>query len=219
MRTVYLNELKEINSLIERMGELCVGAISETMRALETGDKLLAREIIDGDEHINEYDRRIETLCFRVLLTQQPVASDLRTVSSALKMITDMERIGDFAVDIAEIVLSSVSDKPFELDFIGKMLSAVNKMTEDSVRAFTERNVELAFKVRRDDDVVDKYFNESKKLLLEQISKDESFVDRALDLMMVSKYLERIGDHAVNISDWVVYALTGGRKKNPVEEN
>ncbi|MBQ8884812.1 MAG: phosphate signaling complex protein PhoU [Clostridia bacterium] len=209
-RTVYLNALKELKEGILEMGEHIKTAIGRTINALKKDDLILAQAVINDDNVIDDKEKEIENLCLKLLLTQQPVASDMRKVSSALKMITDMERIGDFAADIAEIVTrGGRTGTSYTVPFIDAMSVAVIKMVDESILAFTDDNLELAQKVCRADDEVDELFNGAKEALLDCIRNDEKFAERALDLMMVSKYLERIGDHATNIAEWVIFSVSG----------
>ena len=210
MRTTYLSELKELKTDILQMGSYIEEAIKNTMQALEKDDLIMAQEVINKDCIIDDAERTIESLCLKLFLTQQPVAADMRMISAALKMITDMERIGDFAADIAEIITKGGrSGTAYNITFVGRMGEAVIRMVDSAVLAFTNSDLELAKKVCKSDDEVDELFNGAKNALFECIRKDEQFAERALDLMLVSKYLERIGDHATNIAEWVIYSITG----------
>ncbi len=210
MRTTYLSELKELKLNMLQMGSDIEEAIKNTLRALKEDDLILAQEVINRDCVIDDAERTIESLCLKLLLTQQPVATDMRMISSALKMITDMERIGDFAADIAEIVTKGGrTGTSYNIEFIERMGEAVVRMVDSAVLSFTNTDLELAKKVCRSDDEVDGLFNGAQSVLLECIRNDERFAERALDLMMVSKYLERIGDHATNIAEWVIFSITG----------
>lgn len=155
-------------------------------------------------------ERDIETLCLKLLLRQQPVAGDLRQISAALKMITDMERIGDQAEDIAEIIAFLNGRSGAECGDIDKMAKAATKMVTNSIEAFVKRDVELAKEVIAQDDIVDDYFNRVKQDLIERISSDPSDGEFALDLLMIAKYFERIGDHATNIAEWVMFSRDRG---------
>lgn len=159
-------------------------------------------------------ERDIETLCLKLLLRQQPVAGDLRQISAALKMITDMERIGDQAEDIAEIIAFLNGRSGAECGDIDKMAKAATKMVTNSIEAFVKRDVELAKEVIAQDDIVDDYFNRVKQDLIERISSDPSDGEFALDLLMIAKYFERIGDHATNIAEWVMFSVTGVHVQN-----
>ena len=210
MRTTYLSELKELKTDILQMGSYIEEAIKNTMQALEKDDLIMAQEVINKDCVIDDAERTIENLCLKLFLTQQPVATDMRMISAALKMITDMERIGEFASDIAEIITKGGrSGTAYNIEFIDRMGDAVVRMVDSAVLAFTNSDLELAKKVCKADDEVDGLFNGAKNVLFDCIRKDEQFAERALDLMLVSKYLERIGDHATNIAEWVIYSITG----------
>ena len=205
MRTNYLSELKELKTDILQMGSYIEEAIKNTLTALKKDDLILAQEVINKDCVIDDAERTIENLCLKLFLTQQPVATDMRMISAALKMITDMERIGDFASDIAEIITKGGrSGTAYNIEFIDRMGDAVVRMVDSAVLAFTNSDLELAKKVCKADDEVDGLFNGAKNVLFDCIRKDEQFAERALDLMLVSKYLERIGDHATNIAEWVI---------------
>ena len=210
MRTSFLSELKELKTDMLQMGEYIEEAIKNTMVALKRDDLIMAQEVISKDCIIDDAEKTIENLCLKLLLTQQPVATDMRMISSALKMITDMERIGDFAADIAEIITKGGrTGTSYNIDFVEKMGEAVIRMVDSAVLSFTNSDLELAKKVCKSDDEVDSLFNGAKTVLLDCIRKDENRAERALDLMLVSKYLERIGDHATNIAEWVIFSITG----------
>lgn len=210
MRTTFLSELKELKTDMLQMGAYIEDAIKNTMTALVEDDLLLAQEVINKDCIIDDAERTIENLCLKLLLTQQPVATDMRMISSALKMITDMERIGDFAADIAEIVTKGGrTGTGYHIELIDRMGRAVIRMVDEAVLSFTNSDLELAKKVSKSDDEVDNLFNGAKNVLLDCIRNDEKLAERALDLMLVSKYLERIGDHATNIAEWVIFSITG----------
>lgn len=209
MRLKFDEQLENLNNSLITMGSRCETAIADSVRALLTCDTALAASVIDCDRDIDRDEREIESLCLRLLLQQQPVARDLRLVSSALKMVTDMERIGDQAADIAEIVsYADVSETKNDVN-ISDMAKAVIKMVTDSVEAFVKRDEALARSVIEYDDVADDLFMKIKKDLIELIACDTLYGQTALDILMIAKYLERIGDHAVNIAGWVVFAITG----------
>ena len=210
MRTTYLSELKELKMNMLQMGSDIEDAIKNTMKALRTDDLIMAQEVINKDCIIDDAERTIENLCLKLLLTQQPVATDMRMISSALKMITDMERIGDFAADIAEIITKGGrTGTSYNIDFVDRMGEAVIRMVDSAVLSFTNTDLDLAKQVCKADDEVDGLFNGAKNALFDCIRKDEQVAERALDLMLVSKYLERIGDHATNIAEWVIFSITG----------
>lgn len=210
MRNRFDRQLELLNQQLIHMGELCETAIEEATGALEDGDMARARAVILADEEIDQMEKDIESLCMKLLLQQQPVARDLRQISAALKMITDMERIGDQTADIADIVMASALKGDANMKDIGKMAEATVRMVRDSVSAYVQKNLELARKVMEADDEVDKMFDRIKAELVESIAdKKRSDGDKAIDLIMITKYLERIGDHATNIAEWVEFSITG----------
>ena len=212
MRNRFDRQLETLNVEIIKMGALCEEAISSAAKALNDGDANMIEKVFEADAKIDDMERDIEGICMRLLLQQQPVAKDLRTVSSALKMISDMERIGDQAADIAEIIkFISVGEAESKLH-IGDMARATIKMVTDSVDSFVKKDIEMARSVMQYDDIVDNLFIKVKNELTELIRKGEQNGEFCLDLLMVAKYFERIGDHATNIADWVCYSLTGEHK-------
>ena len=210
MRTRFDMELEQLNSDMIAMGALCENAISEAMQSLFTADKAAAQRTIEEDREIDRKEKDIEALCLRLLLQQQPVARDLRVISSALKMITDMERIGDQAADIAELIrhmhLTPVSRQNKHLS---KMADAAKKMVTESIDAFVKKDAALATKVLADDDLVDSLFLKLRRDIIEMIAADPGCGEEAVDVLMIAKYLERIGDHATNIAEWVLFSITG----------
>lgn len=211
MRSRFDEQLSELNSELIRMGAMCENAIAMSAKALLDGDIALARTVAENDSEIDQKERDIENRCMKLLLQQQPVARDLRVISSALKMITDMERIGDQSADIAEIVTMAHITASDETLHIGDMARAVIKMVTDSVDAFVKRDVELARYTIAYDDVVDELFDEVKTALAQRF-KDGGEMEYALDLLMIAKYFERIGDHATNIAEWVLFCVTGKKE-------
>ena len=210
MRTRFDMELDNLNSDMIAMGALCENAISEAMQSLFSADKTAAQRTIEEDREIDRKEKDIEALCLRLLLQQQPVARDLRVISSALKMITDMERIGDQAADIAELIrhmhLTPVSRQNRHLS---KMADAAKKMVTESIDAFVKKDAALATKVLADDDLVDSLFLKLRHDIIEMIAADPGCGEEAVDVLMIAKYLERIGDHATNIAEWVLFSITG----------
>ena len=210
MRTRFDMELDNLNSDMIAMGALCENAISEAMQSLFSADKTAAQRTIEEDREIDRKEKDIEALCLRLLLQQQPVARDLRVISSALKMITDMERIGDQAADIAELIrhmhLTPVSRQNKHLS---KMADAAKKMVTESIDAFVKKDAALATKVLADDDLVDSLFLKLRHDIIEMIAADPGCGEEAVDVLMIAKYLERIGDHATNIAEWVLFSITG----------
>ncbi len=215
MRNKFDEQLLILNNELIEMGALIESAIDKALEALMNQSTDIAKETIAFDQEINEKERVIEGLCLKLLLKQQPVARDLRLISSALKMITDMERIGDHAADISEITLMLV-EKPYikKLEHIPKMAKAAIKMVNDSIDAFVKKDLELARSVIAYDDVVDELFDLIKNHLINLIREDVENGQQAIDLVMIAKYFERIGDHAVNIAEWVVFSITGEHKSD-----
>lgn len=210
MRNRFDKELESLNTELIEMGLLIEKAIETAVEALISKNEILAKEAIQFDDIIDEKEKEIESKCLRLLLQQQPVASDLRLVSTALKMITDMERIGDHAADISEITLR-LKDKEYikKLEHIYQMSQGTIKMVKDSIDAFVAGDLDLANSVKAYDDIVDDLFNTVKNELIALIYKNAENGEQAVDLLMVAKYFERIGDHAVNIAEWVSFSITG----------
>ncbi len=199
------------------MGELCEEAIGKATTALKEGSMEQAEKVRIADEEIDQAETDIERLCLRLLLQQQPVARDLRQISAALKMITDMERIGDQASDIAEIIITEDKSEAQDIPMIIKMSEVASKMVRDSVNAYVEKDLDLARKVMENDDVVDELFEEVKTTLINFIAENKGLQGvEAIDLIMVAKYLERIADHATNIAEWVEFSITGIHKSSVV---
>ena len=210
MRNRFDRQLVTLNDEMIEMGSMIEKAIQQAITALITQDVAKAKEIIDYDEDIDHQEKTIENLCLKLLLQQQPVARDLRVISSALKMITDMERIGDHASDISEMAIL-MADKPYikKLEHIQEMAKEASLMLVGSIEAFVNKDLQKAHNIITRDDVVDDLFEAIKTELIEMIHKDPDVGDQAMDLLMVAKYLERIGDHACNIADWVTFSITG----------
>lgn len=213
MRSRFDEQLAILNKEMIEMGALCEEIISKVLEALTNEDKQLLNGISVLGAEIDRKERTIETLCLKLLLQQQPVARDLRQISAALKMITDMERIGDQAEDIAEII-PFVENRPVKTDsLLHEMAKASIDMVTESVDAFVGQNVDLAKKVISDDDIVDSYFTQIKQSLITEIIDNPRDGECSIDLLMIAKYFERIGDHATNIAEWVVFSVTGIHKE------
>ena len=212
MRSRFDEQLALLNREMIGMGALCEEAIALASRALEEGDLELASRVAPLSADMDQKERDIEAHCLRLLLQQQPVARDLRVISAALKMITDMERIGDQAEDIAEIVSYLRGRRPAAGIQMGDMARATIHMVTESVDAYVKRDVAMAESVIAHDDMVDEYFDRVKRSLIKLITQNPEDGEYALDLLMVSKYFERIGDHAVNIAEWVIFSVTGMHK-------
>ncbi len=213
MRNRFDEQLFELNREIIEMGALCEEAIAKTVKALSTGDVAAAKNIKTESVAIDQLERDIENRCMKLLLHQQPVAKDLRLISAALKMITDMERIGDQAEDIAEIITFFNGRTIKEIRFVEEMARETIEMVTESVDAFVKKDVMLAENVIARDDKVDHYFSEVKHGIIDLIRKNSADGEYALDLLMIAKYFERIGDHATNIAEWVIYSVTGTHKE------
>ncbi len=212
MRSRFDEELNTLNNELILMGALCEDAISYAVTALMEDNEELRTKVFTVDQQIDHKELDIESQCLRLLLREQPVARDLRQISSAMRMISDMERIGDQASDIAEISQYLRGDQLKNRVPLQDMAVAVTKMVTESVDSFVHRDLKLAEEVIEYDDVADSLFLDIKGGLVRMISADSSCGEAALDLLMIAKYLERIGDHATNIAEWVGYAVTGEYK-------
>ena len=212
MRSRFDEQLETLHHELIEMGSLCEAAIAQSAKALLEGNTALAAGVAEIEEQINHKEREIESLCLKLLLQQQPVARDLRSISAALKMITDMERIGDQSADIAEIVSMANVSCQGEMVYIHDMAVAVIRMVTESIDAFVKEDIALAESVVAHDDVVDGYFDKIKQTLIRCFSQPETDGEAAVDLLMIAKYFERIGDHAVNIAQWVLFSITGSRE-------
>ena len=214
MRELFQKQLEALHVMLIEMGALCEQVIERTYKVILSEDKQAAAEIIEKDYVIDLKEREIESSCLKLLLHQQPVASDLRQVSAALKMITDMERIGDQAADIADIVKTSKNLKTAAAATkLGDMAKATMRMVTESIDSFVKQDLEIARKVINDDDFVDALFLEIKHQLAAEMADDAQNRERTLDILMIAKYYERIGDHATNIAEWVEFAITGEHRK------
>lgn len=219
MRNRFDQQLERLNTELINMGALCEDAMTCAVRAIFDKDEKLIEKAEERERQIDQMERDIENLCMRLLLQQQPVARDLRIISSALKMISDMERIGDQAADIAEIVKYMADREIPNAQHLKNMSEFAMGMLSSSINAFVEQNADKARKVILDDDVVDSYFERVKADLIESLTQGEAGKEDGqflLDILMIAKYIERVGDHATNIAEWVVYGLTGA---HPEETN
>lgn len=199
----------KLNQEMIDMGAFCEEIITAAAKVVSTKDKELIEDIKNMEEEINHKERDIERICMKLLLQQQPVARDLRQISAALKMITDMERIGDQASDIAEIIGFLNGRIGSDAQYICQMAVAAMRMVTESVEAYVKRDIQMAEATIRHDDVVDDLFLKVKSALIKTISEKPEDGEYALDLLMIAKYFERIGDHATNIAEWVVFSVTG----------
>jgi len=213
MRSKFDEQLSLLNSELIEMGSLCEEAISLAAKALTDGESALAKKVGPLEEEIDRMEREIEALCLKLLLQQQPVARDLRQISAAMKIVTDMERIGDQAADIAEIVLVMLSEgyAPEDVGHIMEMAAETIRMVTGSVDAYVRQDLDAAGRVIAHDDIIDSYFTQVKTVLIQKIVEKPADGEQILDLLMIDKYLERIGDHAVNIAEWVIFSVTGAK--------
>ena len=210
MRNKFDEQLDNLNREMIKMGKLCEQVIATAIKmTMESTHEELKQEVLDTDSEIDRKEREIETICMKLLLRQQPVARDLRVISSALKMISDMERIGDQASDIVELAgYLKNSNINYEIP-LNDMANEVTEMVTKSVDSFVNKDLELAKSVILHDDVVDNYFDEIKKQLITLIAEEKEDGEEYIDILMIAKYLERIGDHATNIAGWVEYSVLG----------
>ena len=190
------------------MGIMIENSIKESVEALNNGDVETAKKIMEGDVNVDHQQKKIENICFNLLIQQQPVARDLRTITAAMKMVTDMERIGDHAADISEMTIYMKDKNPLNnYEHIGKMAAETIIMLNHSLEAYVERDRDKAKEVIEHDNIVDELFNSTKGDIINLIRNNPEGGEEAVDLLMVAKYFERIGDHATNIAEWVIYAL------------
>lgn len=212
-RVSYEHELNILNSDLMDMARMVENAIEQTFIAFEDQNMELAEEIIKGDRTINDMERAIEARCLSLILRQQPVAGDLRIVSTALKVVTDLERIGDHASDIAELLLRIRGDHIYHVvRHLPAMAAAAKSMVHNSIEAFIAQDTENAGKIIKQDDIVDDLFNKVKDDVVALLKTSPEASDQCIDFLMISKYLERIGDHAVNVCEWTQFCKTGALK-------
>ncbi len=216
MRNKFEREMEELNADVIKMGQFIEMTILKAMEALKTGDKVLAKEVYENDYKANELEYRIEKKSLKILLTEQPVAKDLRTISTALKMITDMERICDQGADIAEIIMGFEGDAAEECELLYEMADKCVKMVIKSIESFVNHDASLASAVIDSDDEVDRLFLEVRGKLIEAIQSESKKGELFIDYFMIAKYLERIGDHAQNIAEWVIFNENGVRKEKRI---
>lgn len=209
MRDFFQEQLNELNRELTRMGAACEEIIALASHALTDWDEELVRKVSTIGSQIDESERTIESICLKLLLRQQPVARDLRQISAAMKMITDMERIGDQAEDIVEIVPYMTAHPDEKFPKIREMAKAAQAMVTEAVDAYVKQDLNMARKVMAHDDVVDSYFSQIKSGIIDIIAAEPAHGEYALDLLMIAKYFERIGDHCTNIAEWVEFSVTG----------
>ena len=215
MRTKFDEQLRQLGMEMTHMGNLIEKNIQDAVQALLSQDTETARRIMAEDELVDQEQKKIENICFQLLIQQQPVARDLRTITAALKMVTDMERIGDLAADISELTIAMAAvPYPLRGENIRKMAGETIVMLLDAVNSYVNKDIEKAHSVIAHDDIVDNYFVKVKADLIEVIRENPEYGEHAADLLLVNKYLERIGDHATNIAEWVIFALNGNGDAN-----
>ena len=214
MRSKFDEQLNFLNNEMTLMGTMIEESIAKAIDALVKQDVELAKKIMAGDEEIDREQKKIENICFNLLIQQQPVAKDLRTITAAMKMVTDMERIGDHAADISEMTIM-LADKPMlnHIEHINKMASQTVLMLNLSIEAYVEKDMGKANVVISKDDIVDELFIEVKNDIINLIHENPQKGEQATDMLMIAKYFERIGDHATNIAEWVIYSITGIQKE------
>ena len=216
MRSKFDEQLHLLNQEMMQMGSMIEDSIQKAINALIDQNVELAKKIMDNDTQIDHEQKKIENLCFNLLMQQQPVAKDLRVISAAMKMVTDMERIGDHAADISEMTILMSSDKPYRvnIEHVKSMASETMLMLIRAIEAYVEKNNDKAHVVMKQDDVVDELFDKVKAELIDFIREHPEDGEQAEDLLMVAKYFERIGDHATNIAEWVEFALDDKVRKS-----
>ena len=209
MRSYFDKQLELLNNEMLNMSDMCEDAISQAISALLNGDRMKAAGLKKSVDQINQQERYIENICVKLLMQQQPVARDLRTISAAMKMVTDMDRIAIQSGDIADIIAVGNIKPSAETESLKEMADAVRKMVTMSIEAFVNKDISSAKEVLAFDDVVDEYFDNIKKELIEKLKNNQANGELILDLLMIDKYLERIGEHAVNIGKWVIFSING----------
>lgn len=212
MRDKFQQQLQQLNEDLIEMGALCKEAVADAMTALLHSDKQARQKAFLTEYEIDNKEREIENLCMKLLLQQQPVARDLRNISAALKMISDMERIGDQASDIADITKFLENSELTQHVHIQQMAESAMNMLTESIDAFVRKDLLLARKVMKEDNTVDDLFNQIKLEVIQEIAQNPDEGELCVDMMMIAKYFERIGDHVVNIAEWVEYSVTGEHK-------
>ena len=213
IRTLFDDELSLLNTELIKMGALCERAVRSALNVYFLGKKADAETANKLEKEIDSKERDIEDLCMKLILRQQPVAGDLRLISSAIKMISDMERIGDQAQDIADIAINIDSEEINDHVHIRNMSETALSMVSKSIDAFVKKDVSTAEEVIKMDDIVDEGFDKIKEELIQAVREDSKKSEEYIDILMIAKYIERIGDHAVNIAEWVEYSVTGTHRK------
>lgn len=210
LRSNFERDLNTLHVDLDKMCHLVLLAIENCITAFKTGDRELCRDIISGDKVINDMERTIEARCLNLILQQQPIASDLRNVSTALKVVTDLERIGDQGADIAEILLDTDATCPYKMvEHIPNMARLAKEMVRGALDAFHQHDLQKASEIKKLEDQMDGLFAEVKVELVQIVNEAHDNVDLVINFLMIAKYFERIGDHAVNICEWVEFNQTG----------
>lgn len=216
-RMMFDQELVELNSELVKMSKMVEKAITDSFEALNKKDYALAKMVIHGDRNVDEMERKIESRCLSLMLRQQPVARDLRHISTALKVVTDLERIGDHAADIAQLTIRMSDSRSFAgVRHLPAMADSVKAMLRDAIHAFIERDTQAAEQIEQRDDIIDAYFDKVKNEVVKLLQSEPSQSDMAVDLLMIAKYLERIGDHAVNVCEWTEFSDMGTLNSIPI---
>lgn len=216
-RMMFDQELVELNSELVKMSKMVEKAITDSFEALNKKDYALAKMVIHGDRNVDEMERKIESRCLSLMLRQQPVARDLRHISTALKVVTDLERIGDHAADIAQLTIRMSDSRSFVgVKHLPAMADSVKIMLRDAIHAFIERDTQAAEQIEQRDDIIDAYFDKVKNEVVKLLQTEPSQSDMAVDLLMIAKYLERIGDHAVNVCEWTEFSDMGTLNSIPI---
>lgn len=213
MRNKFDQELESVKDNLAKMGLLCQQGIEMAIEYIEKPDQKLETSIAETEQEIDDMERQIENQCLKLFMREQPVASDLRAVSAAMRMISDLERIGDHAEDIAEVAkyLNEDGSPAGSMNELREMSRAASAMVRNAVEAYAKKDLDLANQVAASDDVVDSYFEKIKRDIATQISENVESAQHGLDSLMVAKYLERIGDHSVNLAEWVRFMITGNK--------
>ncbi len=218
VRSRFMAQMEQLNTELIVMGTLCENALEKVANALDNPTDEVSRDIIILSKKTEEKERELENICINLLLKQQPVASDLRQISSALKIVTDMRRIGEVAGNIAEILSQDTIRMDYDTSILKQMASVTKKMVSNTLDAFVKNDIRTAQQVERDDDQVDELFAQAKRELIQIIRNSQDSGEQAIDYLMIAKYFEKVGDHAVNISQWVLFMITGTLEEDKVHD-
>lgn len=218
VRSRFMAQMEQLNTELIVMGTLCENALEKVDNALDNPTDEVSRDIIILSKKTEEKERELENICINLLLKQQPVASDLRQISSALKIVTDMRRIGEVAGNIAEILSQDTIRMDYDTSILKQMASVTKKMVSNTLDAFVKNDIRTAQQVERDDDQVDELFAQAKRELIQIIRNSQDSGEQAIDYLMIAKYFEKVGDHAVNISQWVLFMITGTLEEDKVHD-